>query len=106
MPYDKNADLPQSVKNVLPEHAQAIYREAFNHAMGEYDKPGERQGGRSQEETAHAVAWSAVKKEYEKDDKTGKWVRKGSEDNGHSGHREKEGAHTSGSSSHSHSSRS
>jgi len=25
---------------------------------------------------AHKVAWAAVKKEYEKDEKTGKWKRK------------------------------
>ncbi len=100
MPYDKNDELPASVKNVLPEHAQSIYREALNHASNEYDKPSERQGGRSQEETAHAVAWSAVKKEYEKDDKTGKWVAKGGK-NGESGGKKKESSHSSKSSSHS-----
>jgi cation transport regulator len=31
MPYATNADLPPSVKRRLPEHAQDIYREAFNH---------------------------------------------------------------------------
>ena len=32
MPYPTNADLPASVRAHLPEHAQDIYREAFNHA--------------------------------------------------------------------------
>ncbi|WP_422316854.1 ChaB family protein, partial [Roseiarcus sp.] len=32
MPYDVNADLPPSVRSHLPEHAQDIFREAFNHA--------------------------------------------------------------------------
>ena len=32
MPYPTNADLPRSVQAHLPEHAQDIYREAFNHA--------------------------------------------------------------------------
>ena len=32
MPYGVNADLPPSVRSHLPEHAQDIYREAFNHA--------------------------------------------------------------------------
>jgi cation transport regulator len=33
MPYANNDDLPASVRNHLPEHAQSIYREAFNHAF-------------------------------------------------------------------------
>lgn len=32
MPYRTNDALPDSVKAHLPEHAQDIYREAFNHA--------------------------------------------------------------------------
>ena len=94
MPYDTNADLPQNVRNVLPEHAQDIYREAFNSAWEQYDEPGERQGGRTQEQTAHSVAWTAVKHEYEKDAPSGKWVRKDGqkEDGDHAGKREKEGA--------------
>jgi hypothetical protein len=32
VPYDVNADLPPSVRSHLPEHAQDIFREAFNHA--------------------------------------------------------------------------
>ncbi len=32
MPYRTNADLPASVRYHLPEHAQCIYREDFNHA--------------------------------------------------------------------------
>ena len=32
MPYGVNADLPPSVRSHLPEHAQDIFREAFNHA--------------------------------------------------------------------------
>jgi cation transport regulator len=31
MPYLSNAALPHSVRAHLPEHAQTIYREAFNH---------------------------------------------------------------------------
>ncbi len=76
MPYDRIDDLPDSVKNNLPKHAQEIYRAAFNSAWQEYDKPQERRGGADREETAHKVAWAAVKKEYDKDDKTGEWKRK------------------------------
>jgi cation transport regulator len=66
MPYDRNADLPDSVRHKLPEHAQDIYREAFNSAFEEYKSARDRRGGASREETAHKVAWSAVKQKYEK----------------------------------------
>lgn len=33
MPYGHDFELPSSVRNHLPEHAQDIYREAFNHAF-------------------------------------------------------------------------
>jgi cation transport regulator len=74
MPYKTNQDLPDSVRDNLPPHAQTIYREAFNHAWDEYTNPAKRRKGGSHEEVAHRVAWSAVKKQYEKDDE--KWVRK------------------------------
>ncbi|MCL5291495.1 MAG: ChaB family protein [Actinobacteria bacterium] len=66
MPYDVNEDLPQRVQNVLPDHAQDIYREAFNHAWDRYGQD---------EVRAHKIAWAAVKKEYEKGP-GGKWVLK------------------------------
>lgn len=75
MPYTSLSELPESVQNVLPEHAQDIYKEAFNSAWEQYKNPDDRQQGRSQEETAHAVAWSAVERSYEKGD-NGKWRKK------------------------------
>jgi len=74
MPYSKKSELPDSVRNNLPEHAQDIYKEAFNNAWDEYSDPDKRKGGASREETAHKVAWAAVKEKYEK--KSGKWTRK------------------------------
>lgn len=74
MPYRTNAELPDSVKNVLPEHAQDIFRDAFNHAWDEYADPVKRKGNSSQEETAFRVAWAAVKKIYEK--VGDRWVKK------------------------------
>ncbi len=65
MPYKTNQDLPESVSGHLPEHAQSIFRKAFNSAYEHYDS----------EEQAFKVAWGAVKKEYEKGD-NGKWVEK------------------------------
>jgi cation transport regulator len=76
MPYKNNSDLPESVKDNLPEHAQDIYREAYNSAWEQYKDPDKRRGDDSREETAHKIAWSAVKNGYEKDDKNGKWKKK------------------------------
>ncbi len=74
MSYKTNKDLPENVTNVLPAHAQDIYREAFNHAWQEYASPEDRRGDVSREETAHKVAWAAVKKKYEKNGDT--WTAK------------------------------
>lgn len=76
MPYKNVSDLPDSVKDNLPKHAQEIYMEAFNNAWDEYDEAKERRGGATREETAHKVAWAAVKKKYEKDEKSDKWKAK------------------------------
>ncbi len=35
MPYKQIADLPDSVKENLPKHAQEIFRAAFNNALEE-----------------------------------------------------------------------
>ena len=75
MPYDSIGDLPDSVKEHLPKHAQEIYKEAYNNAWEQYKDPSQRRGDASQEETAHRVAWAAVKKEYQKNAQTGKWER-------------------------------
>jgi cation transport regulator len=60
MPYDQNSDLPPSVRHHLPEHAQDIFRAAFNHTFVQYSSDPR------QEEIANRVAWSAVKRSYEK----------------------------------------
>ena len=75
MPYEKTSELPSSVKDNLPKHAQDIYMNAYNSAWEQYKDPDDRRGGASREETSHKVAWSAVKEEYEKND-SGQWVRK------------------------------
>jgi cation transport regulator len=50
----------------LPDHAQSIYREAFNHAYAAHAAE------RRQEEAAHRIAWVAVKRAYVKVD--GSWI--------------------------------
>lgn len=74
MPYDTVKELPENVRNVLPKKAQEIYKAAFNNAWEQYKDPEDRRGDQSREETAHKVAWSAVKESYEKID--GKWQKK------------------------------
>jgi cation transport regulator len=78
MPYHKLNDLPDSVRDNLPKHAQEIYMEAFNSAWEQYKDPEDRRGDATREETAHRVAWAAVKQSYEKDDSSGKWQKKAS----------------------------
>ncbi|WP_408010806.1 ChaB family protein [Pseudalkalibacillus sp. A8] len=65
MSYDSQEELPDQVKNNLPEHAREIYKESFNSASKQYD----------QEKTAHKVAWNAVKEKYEKNENDN-WVKK------------------------------
>lgn len=66
MPYFSNKDLPSGVRSHLPDHAQDIYREAFNHAWLEYGDPYKRWPGSSQEDAARRTAWATVKKKYHK----------------------------------------
>ncbi|WP_213995147.1 ChaB family protein [Arsukibacterium sp.] len=73
MPYDKRSELPDSVQDNLPKHAQEIYQEAFNSAWDEYKDPEKRDGDDSREQVAHKVAWAAVKQKYHKND-AGNWV--------------------------------
>lgn len=64
MPYGNLKDLPNSVRHVLPKHAQEIYLAAFNNAWEQYRDAKDRKGVDSQEEVAHKVAWTAVKQKY------------------------------------------
>lgn len=50
MPYNTTKQLAESVRWVLPAHAQDIYKEAFNSAYDEYDTAEERRGDAGQEE--------------------------------------------------------
>ena len=68
MPYASNADLPLSIRSHLPEHAQDIFRAAFNSAFDSH------RGDPRQEEAAHRIAWAAVKRQYEKSGDL--WVRR------------------------------
>ena len=56
MPYASNEELPARVGAHLPEHAQDIFREAFNHAWARFE------GDPRCEEIAFRTAWTAVKR--------------------------------------------
>ena len=64
MPYATNADLPSRVKDNLPEHAQAIYRAAFNSSYQDTHS----------DAVASRVAWAAVARSYKK--RNGEWVKR------------------------------
>ena len=66
MPYEKNADLPESVRNVLPKHAQDVFRRVFN----------QQQDKGADEQRSFQVAWTAIHNGWEKNEDTGKWHRK------------------------------
>jgi cation transport regulator len=55
MPYASNEDLPESVRAHLPDHAQDIFRAAFNAAWRTYSRT---------DPMARRVAWAAVKRRY------------------------------------------
>lgn len=76
MPYKSKKDLPDSIKDNLPPHAEEIYKEAFNSALKQYTDPKKRRGKDDLETVASKVAWAAVKKVYKKDNMSGNWVKK------------------------------
>lgn len=62
-PFPTSADLPGTIQRRLPERAQDIFREAFNHSFDEH----------GDQEHAVRMAWGAVKRGYE-EMPDGKWV--------------------------------
>lgn len=66
MPYSSNDELPQSVRDVLPDAALSVFRRVYN----------SQSLRKLSEERSFLSAWVAVKSAgYEKDEKTGKWVK-------------------------------
>lgn len=60
MPWSHVDDLPASVREHLPLHAQEIFLAAFNRASAA------RPGDPDAETTAFRIAWGAVKRSYRK----------------------------------------
>lgn len=69
MPYHSTDELPHSVTTNLPEHAQEIWKEAFNSAEEQHSNESEV------EKTAAKIAWDAVNDTYEKGD-DGQWHKR------------------------------
>ena len=64
MPYKRNSELPQVIKDALPSKAQSIFRNVFNAAV----KKG------ADEESSLKQSWAAVKNAgYKKDEESKKW---------------------------------
>jgi cation transport regulator ChaB len=68
MPYASPEELPSSIRDNLPVHAQHIFISAFN---SEYERG-------ASEQTCNQVAWTAVKQSYQKG--TGGWTAKDQEE--------------------------
>jgi cation transport regulator len=64
MRYEAVDDLPQGIREFLPDHAQEDYRLAFNNAYDE-EENGQR---------AHEIAWRAVEDKYN-DEGAHQWRR-------------------------------
>lgn len=75
MPYAKTSDLPDSVRDSLPVHAQDIYMSTFNDAWDEYPAAQDSLEDDSRDASAHKDAWAAVRRSYEKDS-DGYWRRR------------------------------
>lgn len=65
MPYRRNSELPENVRNALPEEAQTVFRNVFNQWVENHS-----------EESSFRVAWTAVKNGWEPGEEGGKWVKK------------------------------
>jgi cation transport regulator len=69
--YESIDELSDTVRDVLPREAQEVYLEAYNTSWEMYDQ--ETSGPMTQEAVANRDGWAAVKREFTKDEETGKW---------------------------------
>jgi cation transport regulator ChaB len=73
MRHNSKNDLPVTIR-ALPEGAQEIYLEAYNHAWDE--SGGDHASNMARDSVAHRRAWAAMKQEYEQSWETGEWYLK------------------------------
>lgn len=67
MTIEKVDQLPKSVRESLPEDAQAIYLDAFNRAWEQFEDEEDR------EAAAHREAWKVVRESY-RQGSDGRWM--------------------------------
>lgn len=73
----KRKHVPARVQSKLPKHAEDIYEKTYDTAEKRYKDPSKRRKKSDKpEQVAGKVAWTAVKSQYKKDEKTGKWKPK------------------------------
>lgn len=74
MPYERNRDLPENVRNVLPAEAQTVFRNVVNSTLEEFG-----------EERAFRQAWGALRNQGWRKTPEGRWVKKANDDERFSG---------------------
>jgi cation transport regulator len=73
MPYESVQALPEQLRRNLPLQAQQIYRDAFNAAWRQQvDFDGDAHPV-ALEEAVSRSAWAAVRRQYRRDEATGRW---------------------------------
>lgn len=75
MPYAGPGELPEQIREQLPETAQEVYLRAFNSAWDHYKGWDLARGDASRHETAERVGWAAVQNDYVQGD-DGDWHRR------------------------------
>lgn len=73
MHYKDLSDLPQEVKQTLPEDGQKIYLSAFNDAWERYE-PEDDSSEASKKDVVHREAWAVVEETYTQEGN--RWVQK------------------------------
>ena len=75
--YQNKSDLPETLRDHLPDELQDIYLDAYQKSWQNYE---EHEGGEmGREGVAHRDAMQAVEREYVFHRDSGKWYRKGEE---------------------------
>jgi cation transport regulator len=75
--YKSKSDLPETLREYLPEELQEIYLEAYQKSWEKYKEF--RGGEAGQEAVAHRDAMMAVGRDHVYREETGRWYRKGEE---------------------------
>lgn len=72
--YEEIEDLPEHLRNAMPEEALQIYLDTYNNAWDDYE--GEQGGELGQDAVSHRDAMTAVYQDFEEDQETGDWYPK------------------------------